>query len=897
MTPVRWRAAGVVAALLLGLAPVVATAYAPPFACRDIVSSGPWQRMPIQRFAPLAGVDSRDVVTSYAVAASRPEHVVASNGKRLVVSDSGGCAWEDGFGLGLEPTAEVPLSGTTATIVSTAVLTSGRVLAAVREGSGPASRPHVVGSDDGTRAYRTSDTGLPPQGAPKLLEAAADGHTVYLGLLPSSGDDSPVPGLPDATNPATGSKAGLLYGSVDGGRTWALRTQPGDLPTGAGGLDRLAIDPDDPDRLYALSNGLLLASKDGGGTFTRVPVEDTDVTAVETGLNGQVFAFTASGLALLSSDGRRFAKQVSRARVTSVAFRRGDGRIALEAGGRLALLNPGGGQSYDVPDFTVTPGSLVGDVSAQASFHALSGHSLVRYADIATGGSAAVPVRVADLGVPPPPPGRIAPSAREVRLPIGRSATVGYTLSLPRSPTPLDLMFLIDTSGSMSDYIEDLKRNITTITRAVQGAGIDLRVGVATLGTGPTEGERIGPYLDPAHPDDRGPQLYQLFRRIGPIDADFARALARVHVKEPASGAQHEAQLAALEQATAGLGIRDPRSPAAAPLFLVPPGQGAQWRPGAGIRRLIVHATDEPFESPAGSPMRNGRLDFAHTIALMREYRVQQIGLTIGAIDAHADLARIAQGTQTFAPPGGADCGEHLVLPARQALVCDTTGDISAMLGRLVRSLTDRQTVHLAASGSAAGLVDVQQTASLRSLDVTTPHTIGFRVGVSCEGRSAGSYSARIDATLRRVRVAGAGLRVECLAPAAGALLPPAAVVGAVPPLLQAPAAVVPAPPAAQPQLQPQTQPQVQSQVNPVTAAALQQQEELQLALALQPDARPDTDEQLAMVGRSRGEEGAALLLLATSMVGCTALGLARLRSRPQAVVAVVRQERGRDPA
>jgi hypothetical protein len=886
MRAARWRTASAAAALLIGLSPAVSSGFAPAIACRDVVSIGPWQRIPIPRFAPVEGVDSADVVTSYGVASTRPQHVVATNGKRLAVSDTGGCSWSDGLSLALAPTSDVPLTGASSTIVSTVALPSGRVLAAIREGTGPGSRPHVIGSEDGRSGYRTSDTGLPPQGDPRFLEAAADGRTVYLTLLPTSGDGGSigggtVPGAPDATNPMTGTKAGLLYGSTDGGHSWTLRTQPADLPSGGGGLDRLAVDPDNANHLYALSNGLLVISNDGGGTFTRAPVADTDVTAVETGVNGQVFAFTASGLALSSPDGRHFATHVSRAGVTSAAYRRGDGRVAVETAGRLAVLEPADGSSYDVAGMTVTKGSLVGDTSEQASFHALSGHSLLRYADRPSGRGPELPVTVSDLGVPAPPPGTITPAGRTVRLQVGTSSTVGYTLSLPRSPTPLDLMFLIDTSGSMSDYIEDLKRNINRITHAVQSAGIDLRVGVATLGTGPTEGERVGPYFDPQHPGDRGPQLYQLFRRIGPVDAEFGRALASVHVKEPASGAQHEAQLAALEQATAGLGIRDPRSPAAAPLFLVPPGQGAQWRQGAGIRRLIVHATDEPFESPAGSPMRNGKLDFAHTISLLREYHVQQIGLTIGALDAHPDLARIARGTRTFAPPGGADCGAHVVLPSRQPLVCDTTGDISAMLGRLVRSLTDRQTVQLSARSSVARVVGVPASGSLRSIDVTTPNTLRFHVGVSCKGQPAGTYPARVEARLRDIQVAGTELTVDCVAPAAAIALAPTVVVGAVPPLVQAPAAVVPVPPAAQPQLQPQSQPQVQSQVNPVTAAALQQQEDLQLALARQADRAPETGEQLAMVNRRKGEEGAALALLAGAMAGCAALALVRLRSSP----------------
>ncbi|MBK5306233.1 MAG: hypothetical protein JJD92_06045, partial [Frankiaceae bacterium] len=93
--------------------------------------------------------------------------------------------------------------------------------------------------------------------------------------------------------------------------------------------------------------------------------------------------------------------------------------------------------------------------------------------------------------------------------------------------------------------------------------------------------------------------------------------------------------------------------------------------------------------------------------------------------------------------------------------------------------------------------------------------------------------------------------------------------------------AVVPAPPAAQPQAAPQAQPQ--AQVNPVTAAALQRQEQLQLALALQAGIeRPETETEMAMVGHRRPDEAAALALLATAMLASSAFGLARLRSRPE---------------
>ncbi|MFN2521838.1 MAG: hypothetical protein ABR614_00780 [Mycobacteriales bacterium] len=904
----RWRAALAASAVLLGVVPAVASATAPPFRCRDVVNVGPWQRLPISAFPPIEGVASRDAVTGYSLAQTRPQNVVATNGKRLKVSTVSGCDWEDGLTLGLQPTADVPLTGTTSTIVSTAILPSGRVLAAVREGAGAASRPHVVVSNDGRSGYRVQDSGLPPQGAPRLLKAADDGRTIYLVLTPTASDETdvggiPLPGLPAPGNPTGGGGgAGLLYASTDGGSTWSLRTSPDDLPGGGGGLDRLAIDHGDPNRLYAISRGLLLISTNGGGRFLRARINNDDVTAVETGAGGKVYVFTAGGLALTSNDGLSFDGRRTDPGITSAAFRTGSDKLAVETSGRLALLDPRSGFTFGTPGVSATRGSLLGDVSSQGSYHALSGHSLLRYADPLPTGTIDPPVSVGDLSVPPPPPGTITPSQRTVQLKVGASTELDYSLALPKSPTPLDLMFLIDTSGSMLTYIDNLKRNINKVTQTVQRAGIDLRVGVATLGTGTRPGEVNGPYVNPNDPNDKGPQLYELFRRIGPVDADFAAALGRVKVKQQTNtrGNPPEAQLAALEQVSdpIGAGIRDPRSTDAAPLFIVPPGQGAHWRPQAGIRRLVVHATDEAFDTPVGTPTKNGEPDFGHTIDLMNRFNVKQIGLTVGSVDSQQDLARIASGTRTFAPAGGADCGQDIVLPAGRPLVCDTEGDFSAIIGRLVRSLTDRQEVRVVARGTSPRVVPAIAAPAFRSVDVTAANTLPFRVTVSCKGQSVGRYTEDLVVALRDIKVASSRLTVDCLGPAAAAALiaapaiPAGAAPPAAPPVAQAPAAVVPAPPAAQPQVNPQAQTQVQTQtqVNPMTAAAMQQQEELQLALALQSDDREQPGTELAMVNRRRSDEGAALVLLALAMTASAGLGLARLRTRPDPAVVRVRR-------
>jgi hypothetical protein len=460
MSSLRWRAALAGATLLTAVVPAVLLAVSPPLTCRT-ASGVLWQKIAVETFRPVPGVTTTDKITSYAVDAQHPGTVVVTNGTTIKRSTHAGCDWSDVFSLGLQPSADVPLSGQTAKITAMTVL-NGRVLAAVREGTGAASRPHVIGSDSGrTGTYSASDSGLPPQGAPKLLRSAYDGRTVYLALSPVANDDGPVPtggipSLPPVDNPTTGGQNGLLYASTDGGHSWGLRTSATDLPAGAG-VDQLTVDHGNANLIYATSNGLLYISHDGGASFSRARVNNEEVTAVEAMGPNQVVVFTRSGVILTSTDGgARFTGTRGMAGVTSAAYRAGDAHIAVEANGALAVIDPRNGFKTISGGPTATRGSLSGDVAPQSTFHGLSGHALLRFSDPPPPQQTDTPVSVDDLGVPPPPPGRITPGARTVQLKVGTSGVYDYSLAMPKSPTPLDLFFIIDTSGSMSSYIENL---------------------------------------------------------------------------------------------------------------------------------------------------------------------------------------------------------------------------------------------------------------------------------------------------------------------------------------------------------------------------------------------------------------------------------------------------------
>lgn len=902
-------AAAVAAPLLIG--PVGADAASGPLTCPAATKAGLFQRLPIEAFRGVPSVQTRDVVTGYALDERRPERVLVTNGNTVKLSTSHGCAWDDSLVLEASASGSVPLSGVTSTIVALAHLPNGPALAAVREGTGAASRPHVVRSGSGASgSWAESSSGLPLQGSPRLLEAASDGRTAYLSLSPSSdaagGNGGTLPTVPGVGS-TTGGPAGLLYATTNGGQTWELRTAAGALGSGASGFDALAVDTGDPDVLYGVAGGRFVVSRDGGRTLEVNP-ELSGVTAVEPMDPGEVSILVGSGQLLWSRDaGKTYVGRPAPAGATSAAHRRDSSFVLVEAGGRLHAVEARGRGTVRALDTSVatTAGSARGDRAVDGSFHALAGHSLLRYVDPSPPRTPPPPV-VGDALPPPPKAGSFAPGRTAVRLPVGSSRVVPLQLRLPRNPTPTDVYLLLDISPSMEEELNQVKKDFGAFLSSVQDAGISLRVGFATVGSGPRQGEPPYPDTVPGNTKYRKPQIYQQRRALGPIDAQLAAAVAATTLQTcPPNrcGDSQEGQLLALQQALRGDGIEMEQSSALVPVYAVRPGQAAGFRQVKGVRSVAVLASDDAFEVPYPTPARpDGEVagDFIATVAKeLKAADVSFLGLAATAVGggsaAGPDMRRLAELVGTKAPAGGVDCGQGVVVAAGAPLVCDGSSDVTAVLTRLIKSLADRQSVSLNGRGATEvlGFLDGR---GLKDLDVTAPNTVSVPVRVSCVDVAAGTRTAQVDASLRGFRVASATLDVTCTPVAAAAAVPPRpdpAPVQEAPPAqpAQAPPAPAPAPPVVQAQAQAQVQSQVQTQVQvqPLTAAALQQQEELQLALALLADERPSPGNELAMVDRRRSEQLRALALLALSMSGASALGVARLRSRRAEQVRVVR--------
>ncbi|HVE73860.1 MAG TPA: hypothetical protein VNA30_02030 [Mycobacteriales bacterium] len=891
----RWRAALGLAAVAVAALAAGATAETNALTCPQAGADRPWQDIPVPPFRGIDGVNTTDVISAYAVQATLPSRLLATNGASVQASDTSGCAW----GKPLELTAVPPsggVSGATARITDVALLTSGAGVLALREGVAPAARPRVLRADDGVQGpYSPGDEGLPPAGTPGLLVPAGDGRTVYMTIETTASPAGLVAGGPTA-----------LYVSLDAGKTWQLRTPAADLAD-SGPVESLAVDRATATLLYAVSEGRLLISENGGRSFTPAP-DITGVTAVEVMGRDEVAVFRDGGVLYSANRGRAFGQKPAPRGVTSAAWRGGDGSLAVESSGALGLLDPRTGAFSARPSrVPAQPGSLRGDNGAQSTFHAVAGHSLLRYADprparLPGDAEPLAPPPIGDLPPAPPNPGTVSPSSVTLDLDLDESRTVDYVLDLPRNPSPLDVFYLVDTSPTMGNFIAGLKTSIQRISNALAGKGISLSEGVGIVTSAPTDKQPPDPEVDPGTNGYQRPAIYRALRTIGPPDRQFVQAVQSIEIETVPStrrGVDDPAEATAigLDQLVTGRGVLQRGTTEAAPIYSVRPGQQAGFRRDAFTRRVVVLATDETLveldgRTPHGTPLKDGKLDWDLLLNQLRGAGVQVFGVTNGAAGADnslADLTRLARGTGAVAPPGGAAC-EDIRLAPGAPLVCPNDGDFGGLLLSVLGSLRDVQDLTVVRPRTDRVVTGVAAS-SFRAVDVSKDNLLRFQATFSCRGLPAGSYPATIVAELRGSPVGRTTASVRCVAPAPAVARPalPKPVLEPAPLLAPLPLPVPAAPPAqanAQPNLNPN------AQVQPLPAAMIQDQKEVQLATAIE-DFERQQDEQraeteLAMVGRPQARRTPVALLLA-SLALASGMGLSRLGARSASRVCVAR--------
>ena len=912
------------AAVLGPLAVVSAASDAPlPSRCADdtaVSRLGDWELVRGPAFLRRPGGGGGEI-TAFAVHPVRPQTRFVTNGTSVERTDDGGCTWREVYALPDVPSEEDTLAVATAEVQELVVpldpRADDRLLLVVHDRNGG---PRVLVSEDGGRdePFRDRSEGLAATGAPNdLLVAATNPDFLFLAVEAVPQDDGPdgpsgpLPDLPDVPDlpevpelPGTGSppstSPGALFGSVDGGLTWEARVDVADLGGSTGSIDLLAGHPTAPNRIWAVSDGLLRASDDGGRTFDgdAPPLQDQRrrgwaITALvadhlagdHAGTGELVLLGFSSGSAqdggpivLSSPDGGATFDETPAPGVVDAAapFLPGTGSVVLStvagddrpADVHLASLRRG-----LVPNLLRSIGppvddrslGVTADVSTSPTFHARTAGGLLRY----VGPAAVVPPEVPPLigdavqdALPPLGPASLTPERDEVRLPVGESVTLPHVLAPPRRPSPLDLFLLVDTSESMADDLERVSADLLDLVEQLQATELDVSVGLGEF----KGGESSVAYR---RVTGVGPGIEPLRDGLGSLVAD---------------GYGEEAQLIALEQALEGRGEQPADLvPAGCKLSLsnpdryvqderrtappVLPGQQADFRRGAVPVVLVV--TDTNFLRPAGTRLKpDCTVDVTTVAQRYASAGVHVAGLGVDDVDnpqRAADLLELARTTGAV-QPAGEICASGIDATPGGAAVCRRAVDLAPSL----TALATRPGEPLELTVEAASPL-MSAPRQLR-VDLRRAAPVALPVTYTCD--EAGTFDGALEVRLLDQVVARLTAQVVC-EPLPVAARPPQAAVAAVPlvGLLPPPVPVPPpAPPAQAVQPQVQTQPQAQAQAQAQTGTQEQERTAAELALALQSAAQ---DEQLSTAPMSARQVPDVVRLSVLALMTAAAGGLA----------------------
>ena len=724
----------------------------------------------------------RDPIVAHAVDPRDPMRQFASNGRVIERTLDGGCSWKEVHFVPEGQTSVLINGGGIAdAILQLGVAqngpTPGRVWALVGPLEDTVGAIRIIVSEDGGESWQDRSAGLPAlhtrTDTPVLTTGVGVEHlSALLALAPSNPDFAYI-GL---TSTVEGD--GPIYATADGGRTWERRESI-DLGTeqrAQAQITEMTVDPGDPLSLWLLGGrgSTLMHSPDGGLTWPPVDLGAAGVAVNVDGLQvsrigGQphvqvvgTSGFDGGGETLYrSKDGRGFVPHNLEEPI------RGD--AAVSQGGHPDALV----LSTDQPDQVLSLAKMVGggylfinlavpglgDVNAPQADSTAEPVDWFRRFD---GLSAFVPGPLP--GDPPPPPkvlpdrlfdrlngvrgrgarvpGTLTPNPLALALPEEGTQTVNYSLDLPPLPTPVDVWFLMDTSGSMGGAIEGLQLGIDHIIKELKAANLDAWFGLAEY-----KGENY---------------RYERLTDIGPPGEAFEDGLRRLY----ATGGGEETQYTALYQTVTGEGQED---------VGIDPGRGASFR--AEALKIIVHASDEPFGVVPDGPTAE------EAGAAMTTMGVFHVGLDLSAgaqgvstapptRTVKADMDEMARVTGTFAPAEGVDCngdGED-ELTAGDPLTCpiDRNQDevqIAEPIISAVRAVRDETSVGLTVQ-DAAGLDVVIEDPLRAPVDVKVANRLPFAVTFTCPPQMNGDVAnVKLEATVRGAPSAQAVANIACGTP------------------------------------------------------------------------------------------------------------------------------------
>jgi hypothetical protein len=750
-----------------------------------------------------------------------PDRMYATDGTKVVRTDDGGCNWQTlvlpGTPLVDAPPLPVPLppgipNGTpninalSAPSTSTSqrfvylgadltvpVSTSG-LPAPIGGAQPPVTQPYVYASNDGGITFSAYHSGLPTLGTvTDIVGAPSSPNIVYATVTDSSGQSSG------------------LYRSSDFGKTWT-RMSGAQPKTGS-----LKVNPAVSTSVFAEFDGVgLEVSSDSGGSFASVsdtsPTSSYDVAAGG-GYLQLVQGFSDSYLWERSQNGvSGFVPHPSPVQAQTVATS-ALADVVFLGSNTTDWLEVGHGKGYAELPVTPSAGPL-SDVSMGAPFgvtlsasgiirpNESSGDALVARLLVAVLGTPKVDVQLKPVQLlhhigPRVFPSTLFPSKQTVTLPPGGFKDVTYQLLLPRSPSPVDLMYLVDTTSSTDLTLDAVRQDLGTVVNDLGAVGLDANFGVAEFRDYPPDDYGNGESTD--YP-------YKLRRVIGPVNASLRAALNKL--KPNGGGDLDEAQLAALYQSTTGAGqtLVDVNNKNQQ---VIRPGLEAQYRPGS--LRLAVVASDAGYHKEYPAP------PWVKTVNALNAADVHQVGLAVQTLsggqptgfDSLHDMEAMALATGALAPIGGIDCnGDGTIdVPEGAPLVCkiphpaqqkDGAGNLLPMppappvrlanaLVDLTENLPDLSGVRLKISGGPATLASVVSVPAAPVVNLHADNTVSYTVRYSCPVSTTGrSWNLSLQAVAGLQPLSNSATDLSCGAIPKHAVVPPeilpAIVAVAVPP-------------------------------------------------------------------------------------------------------------------
>jgi hypothetical protein len=792
-----------------------------------------------------------DTMTLYTVDEMRPDRLFATNGVGVASSYNAGCTWTNAKLPADELSALTPLGGESGElgqrrlidvqvpfVPSSAVWALG--LTDVVVGGTPLVQPRVLLSVDSGRTFALTpgNNNLPPFSRPVALRTGLSPLEAYVLL------DNTVP--------------------TEQRQMWVTHNGGGSFEQVGGTIPRFNDFAVDSFRqlIWAWNDQGLFRSTDGGATWGGVgvpaPPAKVDVAPMFTTIvltNGtrvdlvsptQGIPRPAPDLLTSVTAGPEFGMVAMSSTVDGVQV---DPPLRVRKGKRLDVT----------PEDVTLSGLNLAQVEVDGKYvlYGFSPRALYRRSipkDFNIPPPPRPVVTVKKRLPPPPSKPTLRPAGAVITLKPGEHRKVAYDLLLPPAPTPLDVYFMTDSTGSMQDAIAAVQESVQDIVDDLSAAGINLHFGVADFRDYPQT---------PA--GDAATYPYKRRREVGPVDDDLADALEGITT---GGGNGADSALEAIYQAVTGEG----RAGLTAD---IPAGEGAEFRKDA--LKVVLVASDDTMREPDPTEPWNAGPSKETVIKALVEHDVEFVGIQVktGTPSPRAQMVEIAEGAGSVAPAGGVDCDgdDEVDIEEGDALVCEFTSateSIAPAFINMLRGIKDLADVHVGVSGPR-DVVRPLGKATFASVNVKAFNTLPVPVEYACTQAHYGKDTpVTIAGFLRGASLVSTTATVRCLAPQA----PPPPVVEPVvpqPPKPPVAAAVAPPPPPAQPNpnVNPNPNPNPQAQGN----AGFASQEEKQAQLALAENDVTENEELAFSPIDSTKDVTPAVTLVAGLLVACAAAG------------------------